>query len=224
MKKYNQLLNFPFIGTNTDESIKIWENRMEIAREGLRAVNVHAGSMAKSSILRINEFTLHDMKILQPVIKHIEIEKWVKPGWANFVCESRPAPNVERGRLFLGDVECSWNVEFIKTFNITHGINLSGFDNKLIPALVIRIDDSPTQNIARYFEQCNKYIDEHLNAGRNILVYCAAGRSRSVSICCAYLMAAQSMTFESAHDYLSRVRPVIDINPGFRLQLKNYKK
>ena len=53
---------------------------------------------------------------------------------------------------------------------------------------IINVLDVPWQNISKYFILSNKFIEEALNNGGNILVHCYAGVSRSASFVIAYLM------------------------------------
>lgn len=55
-----------------------------------------------------------------------------------------------------------------------------------------------------------------------VLVHCAQGISRSASILIGYLMARERLAYESALSALQGVRPVVQPNPGFVLQLQDW--
>ena len=59
---------------------------------------------------------------------------------------------------------------------------------------IIKIVDSPTQNIIQYFGECLNFI----RGNDKILVHCMVGSSRSATIAIAYLMWSQRITYEQA--------------------------
>lgn len=60
--------------------------------------------------------------------------------------------------------------------------------------------------------------------GRNVLVHCAAGVSRSASFVIAYLMNRKDMLFPDAIRFVKERRSVIRPNSGFSQQLEKYGK
>ena len=66
-----------------------------------------------------------------------------------------------------------------------------------------------------------KFIDDHRKQGHNVLVHCAAGHSRSVSIIIFYMIHKQGWkSVEEALAHIQRVRPTAGPNDGFIAQLK----
>ncbi len=59
-------------------------------------------------------------------------------------------------------------------------------------------------------------------AGARILIHCRAGISRSASVVLYHLMRSWTMTFEDAYTLLKQIRPMVDPNPGFRRQLREW--
>jgi len=52
-----------------------------------------------------------------------------------------------------------------------------------------------------------EFIAKHVNSGRNVLVHCFAGISRSVSAVIAYMIKELGFTCSSALSHLSKRRP-----------------
>eukprot|EP01084_Bolivina_argentea_P242780 407182_1 len=71
-----------------------------------------------------------------------------------------------------------------------------------------------------------KFIETSLNNNEdgNLLIHCARGKSRSASICIAYLMWKQNISFEDAKYMVKKKRKIISINAGFEKQLKEFDK
>lgn len=61
-------------------------------------------------------------------------------------------------------------------------------------------------------------------SGRNTLVHCHAGKSRSVTIVIAYLMKKFTWTVNKAYTEVKKRRPRAKPNDAFVVQLKNYHK
>jgi Dual specificity phosphatase, catalytic domain len=60
------------------------------------------------------------------------------------------------------------------------------------------------------------YIHERLLCGKNILIHCSAGKSRSVTIVAAYLIKYKGMTYNDAMNLIEEKRPVAYPNEGFK--------
>lgn len=78
--------------------------------------------------------------------------------------------------------------------------------------LVLDIDDSPEEDIKRYFDTC---IDFILKDEGKVLVHCVSGISRSGTIAIAYVMKTQNMGVEEAWAYVREHRPIVHPNSGF---------
>ena len=60
------------------------------------------------------------------------------------------------------------------------------------------IGDVSTEKILHLFEENNKWIEEMKKEGKNILIHCAGGVSRSVSFTIAYFMQKHKKSFQEA--------------------------
>jgi predicted protein tyrosine phosphatase len=101
------------------------------------------------------------------------------------------------------------------------------------------VDDEPQEPISRFFSQMADVIANAVAARQPILVHCAAGMSRSVTLVAAYLIAEKHLFgLMPVGDYLSvnapprtpaqaltiikNKRPIADPNKGFMRQLEIY--
>lgn len=71
----------------------------------------------------------------------------------------------------------------------------------------IPFDDGGEVPVAKFWA-CMKFLWEQYSAGKNVLVHCAAGISRSVSIAAAFLYFAKIMDFEDAVNYVRQRRQI----------------
>ncbi|KAF5602497.1 dual specificity catalytic domain-containing protein [Fusarium pseudocircinatum] len=53
--------------------------------------------------------------------------------------------------------------------------------------LIIPLEDNANSNLIDHFDETNVFIRHHSGEGRNILIHCKSGRSRSVAVLIAYL-------------------------------------
>lgn len=100
--------------------------------------------------------------------------------------------------LFISNWETSNNTNIIRNYNIKAVITLTSFSkpenvinfykNNNIDFLFIKIDDSPSENIYRYFDLTHDFIDKHIQQNENVLVHCMAGISRSSTIILNYML------------------------------------
>jgi protein-tyrosine phosphatase len=83
--------------------------------------------------------------------------------------------------------------------------------------LHISIDDNEDVDISSYFDAFDKFITE--NEGKNILIHCQHGSSRSGSFVVYYLIKYHNMRFPDALKYAKEKRFCINPNKGFVKQL-----
>ncbi|KAF5582631.1 dual specificity catalytic domain-containing protein [Fusarium pseudoanthophilum] len=60
--------------------------------------------------------------------------------------------------------------------------------------LIIPLEDNANSNLIDHFDETNQFIKRHSGEGKNILIHCKSGRSRSVAVLIAYLQ--QKVCFE----------------------------
>ncbi|KAJ5339198.1 Dual specificity phosphatase [Penicillium brevicompactum] len=90
--------------------------------------------------------------------------------------------------------------------------------------LSIGVDDVDDENLLEHFPAAIKFIQSGLDSGRGVLVHCAMGKSRSATICIAYLLHLQpgALTPQSALALVRESRPLCEPNDGFMQQLEVY--
>ena len=134
--------------------------------------------------------------------------------------------NEIQNNLYLGGILAARNHQLLQSHRINSIVcALSGFEMyEYFPEINyhrIYIDDTPASNIKQYLKDAVEFIDIELKIGRNVLVHCAAGISRSSSIVVAYLMAKYSLTYEEALARVKKGRPCACPNIGFERQLRS---
>jgi hypothetical protein len=78
--------------------------------------------------------------------------------------------------------------------------HFTSYDDSLTDKIVVKCiplkDDAASDNdLKSSIEECIKFIDHIRNAGYSVLIHCQMGRSRSVSIAMAYMMAKQARKY-----------------------------
>jgi len=84
----------------------------------------------------------------------------------------------------------------------------------------ISIPDLVSADISKHFEETIDFIDRQ----KKTLVHCAYGKSRSVTICIAYLMKKHRKSFSDAFQFIRHKRPIAEPNFSFLGQLLKYEK
>lgn len=96
--------------------------------------------------------------------------------------------------------------------------------------LVLAVDDADEYPISQHFAETNAFISAARQRNEKVLVNCAKGMSRSVTIVLAYLMVHEegllngSQTYEAACKYLIEKRGVISPKRGFVSQLETFER
>ena len=84
------------------------------------------------------------------------------------------------------------------------------------------MDDTAESDLISSFDECVDFINDGAKKGYATLVHCAAGISRSATICIAYMIKQQGMGADEALEYVRSRRPIVCPNAGFRDQLLRY--
>ncbi|XP_072903154.1 dual specificity protein phosphatase 19 [Hemitrygon akajei] len=129
--------------------------------------------------------------------------------------------------LLLASQDVAHNYEKLKTHKISHILNVGyGIENAFPCEFIyknVSILDLPDTAITLYFQECFDFIDQAKTQNGVVLVHCNAGVSRSASIVIGYLMWLYGLSFNDAFSEVKNARQVINPNPGFMEQLKNYQ-
>jgi len=97
-----------------------------------------------------------------------------------------------------------------------------GWGNSIVHVKV-PVDDSEFAKLDVYFDDICNTIHTHREKGGKTLVHCAAGISRSATLCIAYLMKHDKQCLEDAYLYVRKRRRCICPNNGFWRQLIVYE-
>lgn len=117
------------------------------------------------------------------------------------------------------------------SLQLAHGAMLSG-----IPLVVPATSDFKPLKYKKFFWTHNQenliadfipafaFIDEARSAGRNILVHCQCGVSRSASLIISYVMKINRMTLNQAYEFVKDKSPYISPNMSLVYQLVEFEK
>jgi len=131
--------------------------------------------------------------------------------------------------LYVGGFNASTNYEYLKLHNITHIINCAGekyiIHEPDIKVYNLNLFDSPLFPIHEYFEPTANLI-AHIyqqNPNNRVLVSCAMGINRSMSILIAYLLYSTQRTLQDIIKHIVSLRPYAMLtNMAFYNQLCLY--
>ncbi|PNF18396.1 Dual specificity protein phosphatase 19 [Cryptotermes secundus] len=129
--------------------------------------------------------------------------------------------------LCMGSQDVTQNNDILKKYSITHILSLGIKPiilDETLSHMYIPILDLPETNIMSSIDQCFTFIDNAIQTGECVFVHCNAGISRSAAVVIAYLMRKKCMSYQEAFLHLKTRRSVINPNPGFVKQLKDYEK
>ena len=66
------------------------------------------------------------------------------------------------------------------------------------------------EGVLKFFAPAHNFIDEHLDAGHNVMVHCLAGAHRAGTTGVSYLMKAGQMKYLQARQIAKARRPAVD--------------
>lgn len=128
--------------------------------------------------------------------------------------------------LYLGSVGAAYNLQVLKNLQISCILTVceclppkfpNDFEYK-----VISVTDEPSTRLNNYFQEATDFIKKAIEEGKNVLVHCFAGVSRSATIVIAYLMRFHKMEYNTALSHVKSRRPWINPNYGFQGQLRRF--
>ena len=148
-----------------------------------------------------------------------------------YVPPDRIAPN-----LYVGCEYASVNVEQLQEdYGIGHVIVAAhegdthirrppNNNHNPISVTVLDIDDRPSEDISKYFDQVHDAYSAQQQEGKSLLIHCVSGVSRSGSLAVALLMKTYHLSYEDAVALARQGRPAISPNRGFQKQLLKYEQ
>ena len=130
--------------------------------------------------------------------------------------------------LYLGSYQNACNSKDLKDLKISYILNCAvECQNKNFPDITYfqaKIHDLPNFNISIFFQKTNNFINKAKISGKNILIHCQLGISRSTTCLIAYMIKFMGYSTASAIQFIKNKRPHIMPNFGFLQQLKNYEE
>ena len=123
--------------------------------------------------------------------------------------------------LFLGSDFMARDESIFQQHGITHVINCSSdySDNyqkhKGVVYKNYHLKDHVRENIESIFYDAIFFIEEVKRNNGKVYVHCVQGISRSATICIAYLIFDQKMTYQSGLNYITQRRQVANPNLTF---------
>ncbi|XP_031533661.2 dual specificity phosphatase 28 [Vicugna pacos] len=143
--------------------------------------------------------------------------------------EAAPPPFVRVApSLFLGSVRAVASPELLARAGVTLCVNVSrqqpGPRAPGVAEMRVPVFDDPAEDLLAHLEPTCAAMEAAVRAGGACLVYCKNGRSRSTTICTAYLMRHRGLSLARAFQTVKSARPVAEPNPGFWSQLQKYEE
>lgn len=138
-------------------------------------------------------------------------------------------------RLYISDLSFAESPAFLSSYRVTHVLSVMP-DNIYRPPpsalavqparLQIRVEDLPFAELAAHLPSTTSWIWNALSSDSEarVLVHCAEGVSRSVSVVAAFLMASKGWTPTQAIDFIKSKRRIANPNFGFVQQLHEYSR
>jgi len=140
-----------------------------------------------------------------------------------------PPPAQHLGHLWLGSFAAISDSDLLRKHRISHLVQV--IDVPWLPPVndpnmtVTRIDimDIPSADLKSHLDDACARIEKSLAGGKNVLVHCQQGISRSASVVIAYLIKNHGMSYEFAFAFVKKYRACIKPNSGFVKCLKEWE-
>ncbi|XP_072525165.1 dual specificity phosphatase 28 [Salminus brasiliensis] len=129
--------------------------------------------------------------------------------------------------LLISNARSACSDDLIQKEAVTLCINVSKqqpFPATRVGTFRVPVYDDPHEDLYKYFDRCADAIHSEAGRGGRTVVYCKNGRSRSATVCVAYLMKHQSLSLTDAFEVVRSARSVVEPNPGFWSQLERYEQ
>lgn len=129
--------------------------------------------------------------------------------------------------LLIGNYKDASDLRFLSSHRVTHILCSAAELSPVYPGRFkykhVVADDVPYFNLSKHFEAAADFINEAIKSNGVVLVHCAAGISRSVTLATAYLMKHERMKAATALSLIRSRRFIANPNPGFIRQLREYE-
>jgi len=130
--------------------------------------------------------------------------------------------------VLLGGYQQSQDGNGLEHMQVTHVLNcareLPNCFPEVLTYLKLNFLDNNEQDIMSYFEDAFEFLDGCWEDNGVCLVHCQQGKSRSVSIVAAYLIARRGLSFNVAIERIKAIRPVVKVNKNFAEQLQLFER
>lgn len=120
--------------------------------------------------------------------------------------------------IYVGDIFSTNSRPLLNNINCIVSLVENVINHPTIDYLSVPIDDLPEVNIIPVCDKVYDYIEK--NKGKQILIHCHAGGSRSVAIVIYYIMKKYNKSYEEAYTFFQLRRSNITMNKGFISQLQ----
>ncbi|VDM57797.1 unnamed protein product [Angiostrongylus costaricensis] len=126
--------------------------------------------------------------------------------------------------LYLGSLRDAVDIVQLKKNRIqsivsVHDLLAQHPAHEHLKVLRIQLSDCSSVDISAHFSTTNEFIHSARLKQTAVLVHCLAGVSRSATVVAAYLITVCDLSFSNALKFISKKRPVVNPNFGFRMQL-----
>lgn len=130
--------------------------------------------------------------------------------------------------IYVGNEVGAGNKMLLQNAGVTHiviaGKRLKPFFPGEFVYKQIPVYDAPYENILKFFNNVNSFIDSAVGGKGKVFIHCHQGISRGPTLTIAYLMFKQQLDFEEAHSLVKRTHIDSAPNNGFLQQLRQYER
>lgn len=135
-------------------------------------------------------------------------------------------------RLYVGSLAAAQTAEILARLEISYVLTAAGrlnvgypHDTPISHLVLDDLPDHPMADLLAELPRALEFLDQALLSPQQdqrrggVLVHCASGVSRSVAVCCAWLMTRRQLSYDDALAQVRVNRPQACPNVGFRTQL-----
>lgn len=123
--------------------------------------------------------------------------------------------------LFISNARSACSDQLVQQEGVTLCINVSRQQpfpaNAAVRRLQVPVYDDPNEDLYSHFDRCADAILQEEERGGHAVVYCKNGRSRSATVCIAFLMKHHRLTLTDAAQVSEGSHLSSDVH-GFRIQ------